>query len=97
MIHGCMNQPARDGKDKAALPLWAAIVLVILVMFGAVGLFGALIYWLVGGAEQFGLSPAVYLAIFVVVSGVFAWLVKRMSDAILNISRLWFSERSDDE
>jgi hypothetical protein len=92
-----MNQPARDGKAKAALPLWAAIVLVILVMFGAVGLFGALIYWLVGGAERLGLSPAVYLAIFVVVSGVFAWLVKRMADAILAISRVWFSERSDDE
>ena len=47
-------------------------------------------------AEALGVSTAGYIAILVIVSGVFAWLVKRMSDTVSGLSSYWFSEESDE-
>jgi hypothetical protein len=38
------------------------------------------------------MSTPVYIAIFVGVSGIFAWLIKRLSDTVSGMSRYWFPE-----
>lgn len=82
-------------QKKPPLSLWKSIVLIIILMFVLVGLFGAMIYLFISGAQQWGFSTYAYIAIFVVMSGLFAWLVKRISDTASNMSHYWFSEDSD--
>lgn len=71
-------------------------MLVILFVFGIVALFGLFIYMFIGGAEQMGLSTTSQIAIFVIVTGIFAWLVKRLSDAFSGMSRYWFPEEAEE-
>lgn len=95
-----MSRPVAGDEEKpqpeAPLPLWGAILLVIVLVCGVVGLFGALVFLLINGALQLGLPPVVYLVIFVTVSGIFAWLIKRLADIFLKASRLWFSDESNE-
>ncbi len=95
-----MSRPVSGDEEnpqpKAPLPLWSAILLVIVLVFGVVSLFGALIFLLVYGALRLGLPPVVYLGIFIIVSAIFAWLVKRLADVILKASRVWFSDESNE-
>ena len=95
-----MNQSDQDYRKKiprqAPLSLWQSIVLIIIFTCAIVSLFGAIIYLLINGAQQVGLSTSGYIAIFVVISGVFAWLVKRMSDTVSGMSHLWFPEETDE-
>lgn len=94
-----MNQSVDDAKDEVTKnqppSLWQAIVLLIIFTVGAVALFGAMVYLLLSGAEQLGLPVVFHIAIFVIVSGVFAWLLKRISDIGSGMSRLWFPEDDD--
>ena len=71
--------------------------MIIIFTFGIVALFGLILYLLVDGAQRLGLSTGGYIAIFVVVSGIFAWLVKRISDTASSMSHYWFPEESDDQ
>lgn len=89
--------PEKTTKPKAPLPLGPAIVLAIILAFGVVGLFGLIVFMFVQGAQQLGLSRLAYLAIFVMVSGIFAWLIKRLTDIAAGMSQLWFPEDSDKE
>ena len=94
-----MNRPVDNSKEeitKSHPPsLWQSIVLLIIFAFGVVILFGAMVYLLLSGAEQLGLPFIFHVAIFVVVSGVFAWLLKRITDIGSSMSRHWFSEDDD--
>ena len=95
-----MKQSADDPKNKTPqreIPsLWKSIILVIIFVFGAVGLFGVMVYLFISGAQQLGLPFIAHLAIFVVISGIFAWLVKRISDTVSGMSHYWFPEEFDD-
>lgn len=83
-------------RPKPPLPLWAAILLSIALAFVVVCLFGALIYLFTGGAEQLGLSTTGQILIFLGISGIFAWLLKRLSDAASNAGRYWFPDEDDE-
>ena len=83
------------GFPKKTPSLWKAIVLVIIFVFMIVVLFGLILYLLVNGAQQLGISRIGYIVIFVLISGVFAWLIKRISDTASSMSHLWFPEESD--
>lgn len=50
---------------------------------------------MINGAQQLGLSTTGYIAIFVVISGVFAWLLKRISDTVSAMSHIWFPEETE--
>lgn len=92
-----MKYPTTGHKTTEASPsLWKSIILVIILAFGIVGLFGTIIFLLLSGAQQLGLSTEGYIAIFVIISGIFAWLVKRISDTASGMSHLWFPEESDE-
>jgi hypothetical protein len=94
-----MNQPIEDANNeiikKQSPSLWQAIVLLIVFTVGAVALFGAMVYLLLSGVEQLELPFVFQVAIFVVVSGVFAWLLKRITDIGAGLSSLWFPEDDD--
>jgi hypothetical protein len=90
-----MEPTNQQPTQKTAPPLWTSITLLIILTFGLVALFGLIILLLINGAEQMGLPAPAHIAILVIISGVFAWLVKRASDAISNFSRLWFPEDTD--
>ena len=94
-----MNQPTGNSEEKAAkkdLPsLWQSIILLIIFTVVAVSLFGLIVYLFIRGAEQLGLPLVVHIGIFVAISGVFAWLLKRISDMVSGMSQYWFPE--DDE
>jgi membrane protein implicated in regulation of membrane protease activity len=87
-----MNRPA-----KPPLPLGVAILLLILATFVVVAVFGALVIMFIIGAKSLGLPPAGYVAVVVLISGVFAWLVKRLSEAVSEWGRQWFPEDESDE
>ncbi len=89
------NKP-QTGK-KPPLPLWQAILLIIVITFGLVLLFIALLFLFVNGAQQMKLPLIANLTIFVILSGIFAWLLKRLSNIVLGISYLWFSEEPDED
>jgi len=72
-------------------------MLIIIFAFAIVALFGLFIYLLVNGAQQAGLSTSGYIAIFVVISGLFAWLLKRISDIASGLSHHWFPEDSHEK
>ena len=94
-----MNQPTDNSEEKIAqkdVPsLWQFIILLIIFTFVAVSLFGLIVYLFIRGAEQLGLPLFVHIGIFVVISGVFAWLIKRISDMVSEMSRYWFPEDDD--
>ena len=94
-----MNQttPTTDDETlkKDPLPLWKAIVLVILFAFIAVALFAVIVYLFISGAQQLGLPTTAMIAIFVIISGVFAWLVKRITDIVSGMSQRWFPEQEE--
>lgn len=94
-----MNQSVDDSKDEITTnqppSLWQAIVLLIVFTVGAVALFGAIVYLLLSGVEQLGLPVVFHVVIFVVVSAVFAWLLKRITDIGSGMSRFWFPEDDD--
>ena len=86
-----------QAKPKVPLPLWQAILLIILITFGLVFLFGILIYLFVNGAQLLRLPLIVNLGIIVIISGIFAWLLKRITDIISGMSHFWFSEEQDND
>lgn len=86
------NDPVRS---KPSITLWKFIGLMIVFAVVVVALFAALVYVFVSGVQNMGLPTAVYVVIFVVISGVFAWLLKRISDAASSLSRTWFPEDTD--
>jgi len=96
-----MNQPNSKPEEKIAkkdLPsLWQFIILLIIFTFVAVSLFGLIVYLFIRGAEQLGLPLFVHIGIFVVISGVFAWLIKRISDMVSGMSEYWFPEDDEDD
>ena len=91
-----MNQPTGHSEEKKAqkdLPsLWQSIILLIIFTFVAVSLFGMIVYLFIRGAEQLGLPLFVHIGIFVAISGIFAWLVKRITDMVSDMSQYWFPE-----
>ena len=96
-----MNQPSGNSEEKIApkdLPsLWQFIILLIIFTFVAVSLFGLIVYLFIRGAEQLGLPLFVHIGIFVLISGVFAWLIKRISDMVSGMSEYWFPEDDEDD
>ena len=97
MIPSMKHSKPNRAKTETAPSLWKSILLIIIFSFGIVGLFGLILYLLVDGAQRLGLSTIGYIAIFVVVSGIFAWLIKRISDTASGMSQIWFPEESDEE
>jgi len=95
-----MREPVSDHdyekKEKKFLPLWQAIILILVFAVAAISLFGLIVTLFISGAQQLGWPPAAHLAILVLVSGVFAWLMKRMSDIIAAMSQRWFPEDNHD-
>ena len=91
-----MNQRAGNSDDKVPkkdVPsLWQSIILLIIFIFVAVSLFGVIVYLFIRGAEQLGLPLFVHIGIFVAISGIFAWLVKRITDMVSGMSQYWFPE-----
>jgi hypothetical protein len=96
-----MSQLPAKSQEKttaeAPLSLWKAIVLIIVLVFGIVSLFGVLIYLFTSGVQQMDLPIIANIAIFVIISGIFAWLVKRLTDIISGLSHLWFPEELNDK
>ena len=73
------------------------MVLLTIFIFGAVSLFGAIVYLFIRGAEKMGLPLVAHIVIFVVISGIFAWLLKRITDVFSDMSRYWFPEDVGDD
>ena len=95
-----MSQPSSGPEQKTQkvpLSLWKAIILIILLVFGIVGLFGLPIYLFTRGIQQMGWPVIANIAIFVIISGIFAWLVKRLTDIISDLSQHWFPEEDNHE
>lgn len=44
-----------------------------------------------------GLALWMHLVILVVMSGLFAWLVKRLTDTVAGLSHHWFPEENHDD
>jgi membrane protein implicated in regulation of membrane protease activity len=63
---------------------------------GAVSLFAALIYLFASGIEQLGWPAWLRIATFVIISGIFAWLLKRISDTVSARSQEWFPRENDE-
>ncbi len=82
---------------KGPPTLWKSIILSIIFVFGIVILFGLILALLVNGAQQLGLPKPIYVAIMVIISGIFAWLLKRISDIASDMSHHWFPEESDEQ
>jgi membrane protein implicated in regulation of membrane protease activity len=88
-----MDKPQPKSEPTLSLP--GAILLIIILVFGLVALFGLLIYLFIWGGQQMGLPTIANIAIFVIISGIFAWLVKRITDTFANLSQHWFPEKHD--
>lgn len=95
-----MTQSGLDPENKISGPeppaLWKSLIILVLLVVVAVGLFGALIYLFIRGAQQLGWPSWVQVVIFVGVSGIFAWLLKRISDTVSEMGRRWFPEDHND-
>lgn len=93
-----MSQPISNHEyektERKFLPLWKSILLILIFACAAVSLFGAVVYLFVRGAQQLGWPPVTHIAILVVISGIFAWVMKRISDIISEVSQRWFPEES---
>jgi hypothetical protein len=77
--------------------LWKSILLLVVFVFAAVTLFGTIVYLFISGAQHLEMPPGAYIIIFVVISGIFAWLVKRITDIVSGMSQRWFPEEVDSE
>lgn len=88
---------SEESIHKKTPSLWKSILLLVVFVFAAVILFGAIIYLFISGAQQFDMPPGAYIVIFVVISGIFAWLVKRITDIVSGMSHRWFPEEVDSE
>lgn len=82
-------------SPDAPLSLWKSIILLIALVFVAVTLFGAIIYVFIRGAQQMGLPAVAHVIIFVMISAIFAWLLKRITDIVSGLSQRWFPEEVD--
>jgi len=96
MTHTSRNQKD-NSKQKAPPSLWKSIILVIIFVFLIVSLFGLIIFLFIRGAQQLGLSSTAYVIIFVIISSIFAWVVKRITDTAAGMSQFWFPEDSNEE
>jgi membrane protein implicated in regulation of membrane protease activity len=90
-----MKENNNASPPKTPITLWKFIGLMIFFAFVSVALFGGFIYVFVGGAQNIGLPTVATIVIFVVISGIFAWLLKRVSDAASDLSKSWFPEDTD--
>jgi membrane protein implicated in regulation of membrane protease activity len=63
----------------------------------AVALFAAIVYLFISGAQRLGLPSTAMIAIFVIISGIFAWLVKRITDIVSGMSQRWFPEQEESD
>lgn len=88
--------PQKRPAPKPPLGLWPTILLIILTAFGLVALFALLVYLFLDGVRRFNLPTVVYLTIFVIISGIFAWLLKRLTDIVSGMSHLWFPEETEE-
>ncbi len=89
-------QPDQNKPTSPATPsLWKSIILVIILVSLAVSLFGAIIFLFISGAQRLGWSSSTHIIIVIVISGIFAWLVKRMTDIVAGMGARWFSEESE--
>jgi hypothetical protein len=88
------NEPINSKKPPG---LWWSILLLTIFICLMVGLFGALVYLFTTGAQQMGLPSFTYVIIFVGLSGIFAWLVKRITAIVAGMSQEWFPEDSNHE
>ena len=86
------NSEPNVKTQQAPLSFWKSVILIIVFVFVIVILFGLLVYLFLRGAQQMGMSTPVFIAIFVIISGIFAWLIKRLSDTVSGMSRYWFPE-----
>jgi len=86
----------RHKTQKAPLSLWKAIILLLLVACVIVLLFAIMIYLFTSGVQQLGLPLVVNTGVFVIISGIFAWLAKRLTDIISSMSHLWFPEDNNE-
>lgn len=77
--------------------LWKSILLLVVFVFAAVTLFGAIVYLFISGAQQLDMPSWAYIVIFVIISGIFAWLVKRITDIVSGMSHRWFPEEGNSE
>ena len=82
-------------EKNSPLALWKAILLIIILVFGLVALFGVLIYLFIRGVQQMGLPTIANIVIFVIISGIFAWLIKRLTDIFSGFSQVWFPEEDE--
>jgi hypothetical protein len=82
---------------KPPLSFWKVIPLIIFLVLGLVALLGLLIYLFIRGVQQMGLPTIANIAIFVIISGIFAWLLKRFTDIISGFSQVWFPEDDEEE
>lgn len=97
-----MGQPPQTASkpktpEKFGPSFWKSIAVIIIFTVGIVTLFGAIIFLFIAGAERMGLPPSAHIAVLVVISGIFAWLLKRLSDAVSILSRLWFPEEAEED
>lgn len=102
IMMGSMKPSGKNNPDAPKIwPLWLSISVLIVGVFGVVTLFGLIVYGFSRGAARLGLSTTAQVALLVIISGVFAWLVKRLTDIVVEVSRYWFAldneqEASDD-
>jgi divalent metal cation (Fe/Co/Zn/Cd) transporter len=95
-----MNSPPPERhhySHKKSPSFWKTILIVIIFVFGVVILFGAMVYVFVAGAQQLGLAAWMQTVILVVMSGLFAWLLKRLSDTVAGLSHHWFPEERQND
>lgn len=86
------NQSETSLTKDAPMSLWKAILLIIALVFVIVILFGVLIYLFIKSAQQMAWPSVANIAIFVIISGIFAWLIKRLTDIVSGLGRHWFPE-----
>lgn len=89
-----MNMPKPPHPPKPPPGLWLSILLLIMFVCVIVALFSLLVYLFIGGAERLGWPAWAYVVILVIISGIFAWLVKRLTDSVAGLSHYWFPEDS---
>ena len=95
IMSGPNDQPKTNNAEATPPSFGKSVILIIIFSFAIVALFAVILFLLIRGGQQVGLSTTGYIAIFVVISGIFAWLVKRLSDTVSGMSRYWFSEEDE--
>ena len=91
-----MDQPHTAPPTKPKPPLWQAILLVMALVFGIVILFTVLLYVFMQIPRQMGWPVIANIVIFVIISGIFAWLVKRLTNIVAGFSQIWFPEEDEE-